>query len=225
MLHLYCIIPAGHPVPDDCAGIEARRPFAVHAGSLAVWVTEHDQPPAPSIEGVRRHNDVVTAAMDRIVTPVPIRFGQHSPGPEAAAERIAEEASKWSSLLEQFAGRAEYGVRVIRYMPDAEQDVRPAGAESGTEYMAALARKQAHAAGRRSEGERMAGMIAARIGDLAGDTRIEYAAAGELLVTIAHLVAWGGIEAYHGAMREVREVSHDTRFVLTGPWPPYSFVQ
>jgi hypothetical protein len=225
LLHLYCIVPVAHPVPEDCIGLQSRRPFAVPAGRLAIWATEHDEPVAPDIEVVRSHNAVVTAAMDRNVTPVPLRFGQSAGSRDAAAERIAEEAAKWSSLLERFAGRAEYGVRVVRDLSDAEQDVRAAPVASGTEYMAALARRQARAAERRGAGERLADRIASRVGDLVDDARVEYASAGELLVTIAHLVAWQAAEAYHGAMSEVRETSQHTRFVLTGPWPPYSFVQ
>lgn len=225
MLHLYCIVPAGHDVPADCLGIEAHAPFAVQAGTLAIWATEHAAPAAPGLDVLRSHNAVVSAAMDRHVTPVPLRFGQTAPDRDSAAERMAEDAVRWASLLARFAGRAEYGVRVLRHVPDAEQDVHPAPTESGTEYMAALARKQAQAAERRDEGERIAGSMAARLGELVDETRAEPSPAGELLITIAHLVAWTAADAYHGAMREIREMSRDTRFVLTGPWPPYSFIE
>ena len=225
MLHLYCIVPASHPLPQDCRGIDARPPFAVHSGSLAVWATEHADAVAPGIEVVRMHNAVIAAAMDSRITPIPLRFGQTAPDSGAAEERLAGESAKWTALLARFAGRAEYGVRVLRYVTAAEQDVHTPIPESGTEYMAALARKQAQAGQRRAEGERIASSIASRVEELVDDSRVEYASTGELLVAIANLVAWTAAERYHGAMREVCEVSQDTQFVLTGPWPPYSFVE
>jgi hypothetical protein len=224
-LHLYCILPAGHAVPDDCAGIERRRPLAVNAGSHDIWATEHDRAIAPSVDVIRTHNVVVSAAMDRRVTPVPLRFGQSARDREAAVRHVSEEAKRWLGLLTRFAGRAEYGIRAVRDVPPAEQDVHPARAESGTAYMAALARRQAQATQRRTEGERIAEGIASCTGVAAEDTRVEVAPAGDVLVSVVHLVAWADVEAYHGAIREMRETSQTTRFVLTGPWPPYSFVE
>lgn len=224
MLHLYCIVPAGHTVPDGCEGLQSRRPFTLAAGALAVWASEHETAVAPSIEVVRTHNDVVAAAMTPQVTPVPLRFGQSAADSETAAGNIAEDAAKWLDLLQRFAGHAEYGVRAVRQVPAAEQDVHVPHVESGTEYMAALARKQAQAADRRAEAERIAEIVRSAAGELAADVRIELGKAGSV-VTVACLVAWTAAEAYHGAIREVCEVTQDTRFVLTGPWPPYSFVE
>lgn len=225
MLHLYCIVPAGHAVPSGCTGLEGSRPFAVEHGGLGLWATEHDEPPAASIDAVRIHNEVVTAAMNTRVTPVPLRFGQSAAHREAAAARLAAETDKWMGLLQRFAGHAEYGVRVVWQVQSAEQDVHAAPVESGTAYMAALARRQAQASDRRAEGERITAGITAAVGELAKDSRAEYAATGALLVSVAHLVAWPAADAYHEAMCEVREASEDRRFVLSGPWPPWSFVQ
>ena len=86
-LHLYCIVPAAHPVPEGCTGIDSQRPFVLEAGGgLAVWASEHDAQVTASVDAVRSHNDVVSAAMDRRVTPVPLRFGQSAPDRTAAID-------------------------------------------------------------------------------------------------------------------------------------------
>ena len=225
-LHLYCIVPGAHPVPERCVGIDSHRPFVLEAGGgLAVWATEHPEPVTASVEAMRVHNDVVTAAMDRNVTPVPLRFGQSVPDRNAAIERVTGDAAKWLDLLARFAGRAEYGVRVMRDVYETEQDVRTASVQSGTEYMAALARKRARAAERHTEGERIVGETEARLGSIPVDTRVEYPPAGPVVAAIAHLVAWTDADAYHDAARELRDAVQDARLVVTGPWPPYSFVE
>lgn len=224
-LHIYCIVPAGHPIPGDCRGLDDRRPEAVSAGSLALWATLHDAPLPPSVATVRTHNDVVRAAMTSHTTPVPLRFGQWFATRDNAVERVAEDSGKWAALLERFAGRAEYGVRVPRSGPEAERDVHPDSPKSGKEYMAGLARKQAQATSRRHDGERVASGITARVAGLAVDERVEYSPAGNVLVSIAHLVAWDAAGEYHVAIREFCDAAPDVQFVVTGPWPPYSFVE
>ena len=223
-LHIYCIVPAGHPIPADCLGLDDRRPVAVDAGSLALWATPHDAFIAPSVAALRTHNDVVRAAMTSHITPVPLRFGQWFASRDDAVERVIEDSAKWAALLARFAGRAEYGVRVLRAGPEAERDVHPDSPKSGKEYMAGLARKQAQATSRREDGERIASGLTARLEGLAVDERVEYSPAGEVLVTLAHLVAWERADEYHGVIREFRDAVRDVQFVVTGPWPPYSFV-
>lgn len=224
MLHLYCIVPRGRAVPESCIGLDGRRPFPVESGDLALWATEHDRAMHASVDAVRIHNQVVLAAMDTAVTPVPVRFGQTAPDMAAAADRMADDADRWLAQLARFAGRAEYGVRAVTERTDAEQDVHAASAASGTEYMTTLARKRAHLAERRAHAERIVHRIEAA-GALADETAVEHSASGPVLVAVAHLVAWTAAEAYHGAMREVRGASADTRLILSGPWPPWSFVE
>lgn len=220
--HIYCIAPADHPVPDDCAGLGDVRPELIEAAGLALWATAHPDRVPASVESIRRHNDVVVAAMTPVVTPVPVRYGQWFDDRATAAARLEEAAPTWRELLERFAGRAEYGVAVTLESGAAEQDVHPAHAQSGKEYMAALARKQAQAAGRRREGDRIATAFAARIGSLAAQTRVEQSRDG--IVSLAHLVAWSDAGAYHTAVRSAA-ADAGVRAVPTGPWPPYSFVE
>lgn len=224
-LHIYCIVPAGHPIPADCLGLDDRQPVALAAGSLALWATPHDTVIVPSVAALRTHNDVVRAAMTLHITPVPLRFGQWFASRDDAVERVVEESGKWAALLARFAGRAEYGVRVLHAGPEAERDVHPDSPKSGKDYMAGLARKQAQETSRRREGERIASGLTVRLEGLAVAERVEYSTAGEVLVTLAHLVAWESADAYHEVIRAFRDVARDVQFVVTGPWPPYSFVE
>ena len=225
MLHLYCIVPAGRGVPEHRTGLEGRRPLVVEAGALAVWATEHDRAVPASVDALRTHNEVVVSAMDTQVTPVPIRFGQTAGDRTAAAELLADTPERWLELLAGFAGRAEYGLRALVDEADAEQDVHAASSMSGTEYMAGLARRNARSAERRARGEQIVDRVEQRAGVLADDVRVEHFPSGPVLLSVAHLVAWTAADAYHGAMRELRESSADARLLLTGPWPPYSFVE
>jgi hypothetical protein len=222
--HLFCIMPARLAVPADCTGLDGRPVVAAAAGDLAAWASELPAPPQPDVPAMRTHNAVIVAAMSDTVTPVPVRFGQWCATREEVAERVAERADHWTALLDRFAGRAEYGMRVVRPDPDAERDVRAAAPESGRDYMAELARKQARTAARRADGERIAARVSARLAGLVVEQRAE-PGTGAVLLSLAHLVAWGAADEYHVAMRELGETERDTRWTASGPWPPYSFVE
>jgi hypothetical protein len=222
-LHLYCIVPPAQAAPPGLAGVDGASVEVVPAAGLAVWVSRHDAPPTPSIDAVRAHNAVVVAAMDREITPVPVRFGQWLAGETAVEERVAAERDRWADRLAVFAGRAEYGATVSAAASEAARDVRAAEAATGTAYMQELARRQAGAAQRRNVADRIAGYIATQVEHYATETRVELPAEGDVIARIAHLVAWADADAYHGVMRELCEPRTDAQLRLSGPWPPYSF--
>jgi hypothetical protein len=225
-LHVYCIVPAVHPPPAGLSGVDGSAVTLVTAHDLGLWVSQHDSAPAPALEAVRVHNEVVQAAMGPEVTPVPVRFGQWLDDAAAAAARLDADRDRWAERLATFRGRAEYGVAIalpVAAEADTARDVRPAPPGTGRAYMQALARRQAAADARKQTAEDVAADVAARVGSLAADRRVELNAAGAVIVRIAHLVASADADAYHGVMREVGAMRQDVQIHLTGPWPPYSF--
>jgi hypothetical protein len=222
--YAYCIVPAGRTPRAGLAGVAGGAVTAIDAGSLCCWVSTLDEAPGTAVDVIRSHNAVVVAAMDRDITPVPLRFGQFFQDRGAVVAGIAARSTEWHDLLGRFAGRAEYGVRIARAGPEAARDVHAAAYPSGTAYMAELARRQAAEARREEDGARIAARLAERAGPLIADARVEPAVGARGVVTIAHLVAWDDADAYHAALQHVRSETESLRFLFTGPWPPYSFV-
>lgn len=221
-VHVYCIVPPDHAPPPGCTGIDGADVTAIGAHGVALWTSRHDRPPPTATAAIRTHDAVVRAAMDRSITPVPVRFGQWFEDADAAAGLVAADAGRWRTLLERFAGHAEYGVRMSPARDAvAARDVRAAAHGSGTAYMAALAQRDALATERRRAGERVAAVITQRGAGLVTDTRIDTSGG---TVTLSCLVAWEHAEAYTSMIRDVSAASGDVRLLSTGPWPPYSFV-
>jgi hypothetical protein len=233
VIYIYCILPGGRNPPAGLSGIAGAAVEAHETGGLLCWASRLHQPPGGAADTARAHNAVVVAAMDDAVTPVPLRFGQTFADADAMLQAVAARGDEWQRLLHHFAGRAEYGVRIARAAQDSAgdsavdraRDVHAAGAASGTAYMAALRRRHAAESRRRAAAVRIADQVRDRAGARIADARVEPAAAGQDMVSLAHLVAWGDAEAYHAVMREVRMEMSELRFLFTGPWPPYSFVE
>jgi hypothetical protein len=219
---IYCILPGGTVPPHALAGIHGAAISALPAGPLSCWISSHNAAPVVSAENVAAHNAVVQAAMDGVATPVPLRFGQWFAADTEAASRIAEDATRWSDVLRRIVGCIEHGVHIASNTGTA-RDVQTMLATSGTDYMAALARRQADAAERRRQGEALCAWLLARAGPLVRESHIERAAAGEL-AAMAHLIERHDAEAYQQMIRDIRAERPDLRIVVSGPWPPYSFV-
>jgi hypothetical protein len=229
-LYAYCIVPGGHPPPAALQGIAGAAVNAFDAGNVTCWASELRSTPGGGVEVARAHNAVVVAGMDRNVTPVPLRFGQTFPGDAQLIEGVTARVGEWIRLLDHFAGRAEYGVRVTGEEPpagggQAARDVHRAAAQSGTAYMDALMRRQAAETERRAVAADIARRVRDAGGRLIADGRAEPLAAGRGVVALAHLVAWNDMDAYHAVVTQVRSELTDFRFLETGPWPPWSFVQ
>lgn len=224
-VYLYGIVrPAAAPAPP-AAGIDDAVVELAAAGGIGWWLSCHEARPAITESAVRRHNDVVRSAMSGTHTPVPLRFGQWFSDVDAARDAVAADPARWDRLLDRFVGAAEYGVRIARREhADAARDVRPASAGSGTAYMAALARRNADIAQRRLDGAAAAAWLLDRIGSLARESRPEPLDAGDGLVNLALLVAWADAAAYDTVIAQARLDRADLRFLVSGPWPPYSFV-
>jgi hypothetical protein len=219
---VYCILPAGTAPPHGLTGIDGASVRALNAGPLSCWTSTHEAAPQVSAESVAAHNGVVQAAMDSPATPVPLRFGQWFAADAEAASRIAEDATRWSALLRQVDGCIEYGVHIAA--AETARDVQARPATTGTDYMAALARRQADAAERRRQGEALCSWMLARAAPLVRESRTERAAGAGELATMAHLIERRNAEAYHLMMSDVRAERPDLRIAVSGPWPPYSFV-
>jgi hypothetical protein len=226
-VHVYCVVPAGFDPPMGTRGIDGAAVAFGDAGMVGCWLSRHASRPAPTAETIRVHNEVVNAGMTGDVTPVPLRFGQWFVDADTAVAEVGGDAGRWRSLLERFAGFVEYGVRVRRVATapaaSAVRDVRPGRQATGTAYMAALARREADAADRRREAEQAVAWIARRTGAVVRDSRWE-AGRGDDVAAVSHLVARADADTYHSAVESLRGERPDVSVLLTGPWPPWSFV-
>lgn len=223
-LYLYCLVPEGVVPPATLRGIE-DAPVEPHvAGQLTCWVSPVSAPPEATLDRIRRHEAVVEAALAAGVTPVPLRWGQWAPSEAALAGTLRERQEAYLNALETVAGAVEFGVRVLDPARASSPPPAPVGAGAGTAYMRALL---ARAAGQRAveaRGQEIAASFRAVLGAIIRQERIDALPSRHGVVSVAHLVARRREDEYRAGVQQVRRERPELRFLLTGPWPPYSFV-
>jgi hypothetical protein len=152
------------------------------------------------------------------ITPVPVRYGQYLRDDAAAVVAAGTSHETWMALLRRFEGAVEYGLRVF----DPAREAEPATAvRTGTEYMAALARRTRGPADRV---EAVLSVLRPAVSDLVLEERSEPLRTAHGLVSVAHLLHATAAVEYGAAIEGVRKQLPELRLLSTGPWPPYSFV-
>lgn len=220
--YLYCILPPAAD-PPPCVGLDETSVRAIRVAGVACWVSDLPEAPEPTIERIRRHNQVVQAAMEAGVTPLPVRFGQWLPSEAEMEDALRTRQSAHLAALERLAGAVEFGVRVLD--PAAERhaaEVEPAA--SGTAYLLALAAREQAERAIGARGQEIASRIGAVLGSIVREQRVEALASRHGVVSVAQLVERAAVERYRAGMERVRQERPELRFLVTGPWPPYSFV-
>ncbi len=225
--YLYCVLPDDAPDPT-VSGIDDAQLHTVRAGGVCAWVAEVATAPQPDLERIRAHDRVVRAAMDAGFTPVPVRFGQVASNDDDVRAHL--ESRDYLPDLARVSGCVEFGIRVVD--PDAPAGVAHAHAGtgagreqtgSGAAYMRTLA-SRVHAA----ERSRARSLDAARaldegLAEWVREARVE-ASERPPGALVAHLVQTSAADTYAERARALTRGHSPLRIVVTGPWPPYSFV-
>jgi hypothetical protein len=209
------------------AGIGGAPVRALLAHGLELWVsTVPTSAPAVSVQSVREHDAVVSAALATGRTPLPARFGQIWPSDDACSTAVTHRAEELQALLHRIAGLVEMTVCTLLPGMSSSAGVAaaPAGAATpGTAYLKqvrARAEREQHA---RAALEALRARVTHALGSLARGEAAEIRGSDEALaLSIAYLIDRGD-EAPFRRVVDATAGESAMRLVVAGPRAPYSF--
>ena len=218
-LYLYAIGAPGHPDPGDISGVDGAPVRGMDVAGFRCWISDLHSAPAASLDRARSHNAVVEASLEEH-TPLPMRFGQWFASESELRSALRERGKALRRALERVDGAVEFGVRVL---DPSSKRVHTPDRSSGRAYLEGLARREAATEQARRRGAEVASALRTELGDL---VRAQAVRPGDTtaLVAIAHLVDRHDTGSYRRRVHTFTERRQDLRFVTTGPWPPYGFV-
>jgi hypothetical protein len=186
---------------------------AVEHGDLAAVVSAHAESIPGGEAALWRHEEVVESLM--AATPVlPMRFGAVVAGREDVHTLLEREQVRYRGLLEEVRGRVELGVRV---MPTGDDGPPLPEAKTGEAYLMHRLERNRRAAQALQD-------VHAELAGLAVRSRLREAALGRMASSGAYLVEAGDVERFSAAVERVDAAHPELAVLLTGPWPPYTFV-
>jgi hypothetical protein len=214
---LHCIVEQGLQEP----GALSQGISLVAGHGLAAVVSQDELDEPPTVARLLAYERVVESIHAR-QTVLPLRYGCRM---ESAAEilRLLEERrAEYVALLQRLRGMTEMGVRLLW---PARVHAQPAAAASpGAAYLASLRLRYDGGGALMPEEFEAAGRIAGLLGDLFTEQCSEVSSSRQgRLLSLAFLTPRARVEELRGKAREITPPG-GAKLLLSGPWPPYSFV-
>ncbi|MBI4607885.1 MAG: GvpL/GvpF family gas vesicle protein [Candidatus Rokubacteria bacterium] len=226
-LYLYGIVGFPPPLLQEIRGLGGCPVFLVSHADLAAVVGRSALHPWPVDEAhLTVHETVVEEVM--AARPIlPVRFNTCLRTKKAVIALLEERAQAFGSALERVEGKVEMGLRVLwKAARDAEvsadQEIEETG--PGTEYLCGRLREERHRAKLLRAGERLIQEVQPLFRSLAVESWLQRFPTARLLFTGAYLVERYRVDAFREGMAKARKEFPRLSFLLTGPWPPYHFV-
>ncbi len=228
---LYAVVPAD-AVPAAVPSGVADAPVRLVTGDGLAAVTSPvplEQPvqekltdPAWLEQAARGHHRVVQACFEAAPT-VPFRLATVLHDEQRVRELLATHAERLAATLHQVAGREEWGVQA---KAATRRSAGPAP-RSGADYLRQRRAELARASADRRRAVAAADDLHGALADLAEAAYRRPVAADDrrgLLLDAAYLVAREERAGFLESVRRLEADRPELRLRVTGPWPPYSFV-
>jgi hypothetical protein len=214
---LYCICQQDVNEPPQEPGIRV-----VTSHGLAVVVSEIEEPTtAPSISSLLVYERVVESVHAR-QTALPLRYGCLMESEGEILRLLEERREEYEALLIRLRGMTEMGIRLL--WPARAASLSRLAPSPGTAYLESLRQRYNASDTLAPEEAEVAGRIAALLADRFTEQRREICSSSQgRLVSLAFLTPKTGVEEFR---KQAREISppRGAKLLLSGPWPPYSFV-
>lgn len=227
--YLYCVLPHGEKEqpPTRVLGIDDTPVRVLAAAGLEAWVsTVVSATPVATVDTVKQHDRVVSAALATGRTPLPARFGQTWASDAACVASIRERVGELEPLLRRVAGLVEMTVcTLLPGMPPAVAPPVPASDDTapGRAYLEGLRARTNRERHLRTALEALRQRVSGALGPLSrGEIAEIRGSERALALSVSYLVERGGEARFRAA---VADVARDAaaRLVVAGPRAPYSF--
>ncbi len=212
------------PLPE-VTGLFGNQIFLFGASDLAVVVSEHTPEDYTRMDqNAQRDHARVIAECFRHSTVLPFRFGTHFDDDDALRRSVRSNHRQFSANVERLRGKAEMHLKVL------VDDTCPEGRKIlndrvGKEYLTSLRENAFAQRERQSKARALSIQMHRMFLPIAEEITCKRAGEGKMLLDIAHLIDEKFVERYQNKYSSALTSLKDCRLQLSGPWPPYHFVQ
>lgn len=227
-LYVYAVAPRDARPPEGITGLQGGALLVVGFGELVAIASPVETAEIrPTAEQVLAHEAVVEEVR-RSSPSLPVRFGTVLADATALTRALEKRHGALAADLVRIGDKVELGLSVLWDEPPtdlvAEDSHRPLPDGPGGRYL--LERLVEHR--RQTALERRAKEVASEVESALAprvlDRRSDILPTARMPLRATYLVDPLAVGAFRVAFDELRRSHPALRFLLTGPWPPYSFV-
>ena len=223
-LYVYCLVEGIDSIAQTTQGVSDAPVRFLAIDKLSALVSDHDVDAIPvTRENVLAHAGVVRSVLD-VTTPLPVRFGTLVTEAQlksyVAARRPALEAK-----LAHVRDCVEMSVKILWDAPQKELDPESVTTQgAGTAFLVEKRRELRGDEHQTAEAREISAWLHQTVDGFTRDEQITVRAAEKVLLAASHLVERLKLSPYQEKVAEARISRPNLHFLLSGPWPPYSFV-
>jgi hypothetical protein len=210
-------------------GIFGNQTFLFPAGDLAVVVSEHSaadcarlEEPAHRQQAAKDHARVISDCF-KLSTVLPFRFSTTFQDDDSLRRSVRSNQRHFLANVERLRGKAEMHLKVL------VDDTCPGNAARdmtvGLQYLTSLRESASRQRERQSKARALSVQMHRMFLPLAEEITCKRMESGKMLLDIAHLIDNKTIERYQNKYSSATIELKECSMQLSGPWPPYHFVQ
>jgi hypothetical protein len=209
---------------ESVMGISGNQIFLYPASDLAVIVSEHQPSENLDQKAAVEHARVISDCF-KLSTVLPFRFGTVFADDEALRKSIRSNQRQFLANVERLRGKAEMHLKVLLDDCCREQGAPVPMDRVGKEYLSSLRESATRQRERQTKARAVSVQMHRMFSPLDEEISCRRMDSGKMLLDIAHLIDHKGIERYQNKYSSASQQLKDCHMQLSGPWPPYHFVQ
>ena len=224
-LYAYCLTKGLDTLDHAPLGISDAKVSLFKHEELGVLVSNSEI----DVVRVTRDNALAHAAVVRSVldrtTPLPFRFGTVVDEQQLKSYLTARK-SALQTQLEHVRGCVEMNVKIIQQVQNDEpllREHRLAPEGPGTAFLAEKRREIIGDERKAEHAAELSTLVREALEGLIKDEQVTLRPSERLAFAAAHLVERSTVQTYREKMSEALKRRPELHFLVSGPWPPYSF--
>lgn len=231
--YVYAIVGRGTPLPATSAdGTVGELSMVPWRELAAVTGTPRDDGAPLTIEAVR-HHEAVVEAVRRQGPALPVRFGTVFRDVASVASALAERYEPLAADLDRLGNKVELSLTALwAASPNgdgppsasAEESV-PVREGAGARYLHARAAEFRRDEALRARAKAVARELDRSLSGLALAQRVSLLPTARIALRATYLLDPASVRAFRTTFEATLRARGEVRALLTGPWPPYSFVR
>ncbi len=218
------------PMPlNGVSGLFGNQTFLFPAGDLAVIVSEHTpadteriETPALAQQAAKEHARVIADCF-KLSTVLPFRFNTTFADDDGLRRSVRSNQRHFLANVERLRGKAEMHLKVL--VDDTCPGNSARNMTVGQEYLTSLRESASRQRERQSKARALSVQMHRMFLPLAEEITCKRMESGKMLLDIAHLIDNKTVARYQNKYSSATTELKDCRMQLSGPWPPYHFVQ
>ena len=213
------------PIPLDAQiGVLGNQIFLYPASDFAVVVSEHTPEDKLDQKAAVEHARVIADCFQHS-TVLPFRFGTVFPDDDSLRRSVRSNQRQFNSNVERLRGKAEMHLKVVLDDGGPDSPRYLSSPCAGKEYLSRLRETATVQRERQTKAKAVFVQVHRMFSPLEEDISCRRTDSGKMLLDIAHLIEHESVLRYQNKYSCASHTMRDCQIMLSGPWPPYHFIQ